>query len=35
MIELSMNCMESEDFSASSSNTLTQTPALAQRLKRL
>ena len=35
MMELSINAIECGDFAASVSNTLTQTPALAQRLKRL
>lgn len=35
MIELSMNAMECGDFAASVSNTCTQTPIRAQRLKRL
>lgn len=35
MIELSMEAMESGDFIAKALYILTQTPALAQRLKRL
>ena len=35
MIELSMNAIECGDLAAKVSNTRTQTPALAQRLKRL
>ena len=35
MIELSMKAIECGDLAASVSNTFTQTPALAQRLKRL
>ena len=35
MIELSMTCVKPGDFSESPSKIRTQTPALAQRLKRL